>query len=210
MHISIVPKTTKIVSPTPLNLDIAEIGSQANLLYFEIQKLESQKLLRSLAIGYLLSQARAMLPNGSWEQWVSEHCTFKRSMADEYRFLWEHRQDLFAALGMPILEDQVFIDRAAGSQAQPVGNDLAEIQELNLSIRQALKVIRQNKRLTKKQPNSHQLYHRIEIVVSEFEQPELDRLIDQLQQDFQQAITKISIREVYRPCRRKRLRPEAV
>lgn len=203
-----VPQNTETVSLAAL--DISRIGHQANILYFEIQKLESQKLLRSLAIGYLLVQAKALLPNGSWEQWVSDHCTFKRSMADEYRFLWEHRHELFTALSIPAPDDQVLIAGVDNSQSQPVGKDLSDHQELNLSIRQALKVIRQNNRLAKKQHRSHRLYHRIEIVVSEFEQPELDRLIEQLHQDFQQAITKISIREIYRPHRKKDIRLEAV
>ncbi|AZB72969.1 DUF3102 domain-containing protein [Synechococcus elongatus] len=208
MHITIVPQTTEILSPEML--DISTISHQANILYFEIQKLESQKLLRSLAIGYLLSQAKALLPTGSWEQWVSEHCTFKRSMADEYRFLWEHRQELFEALNIPILDDQVFIKSAANPQFQPVEPELRDCQELNLSIRQALKVIRHSKRLIKKQNTPQQIYHRIEIVVSEFEPTELDRLVGQLHQDFQQAITKISIREIHRPHHRRRIRPEAV
>ncbi|ABB57828.1 hypothetical protein [Synechococcus elongatus] len=208
MHTSMVPQRAEIVSPA--TLDISKISHQANILYFEIQKLESQKLLRSLAIGYLLTQAKALLSNGGWEEWVSNHCTFKRSMADEYRFLWEHRHELFTALSIPSLDDQIFIDRAGGSQSQPVGIELVECQELNISIRQALKVIRQNKRSAKKQRNTQQLYHRIEIVISEFGQLELDRLITQLHQDFQQSITKISVREVYRPYRRKRIRPEAV
>jgi hypothetical protein len=169
--------TTQVPSVTVEDLELTTLADRINRWHEEIGQLQRQRLLRALAIGYALEQAKEQLPHGELEAWVTTNTTIKPVTAREYRLLWERRAEMFAAINLEPVDDAYLLPAMAKEQT---ANALAVLPDV--SIRQAITATR--KRLKAENPTSGSRYGTSAKVI-------VGRLLAQYDEDTLQEVVQL-------------------
>jgi len=80
----------------PVRPDLGEIASRIGKLHKEVLALERTTLRRAVEVGHLLTEAKGLLPHGSWLDWLDTHTTVGKRQAQTYMQLYQNRDALDA------------------------------------------------------------------------------------------------------------------
>lgn len=80
---------------TPVTEPLAESAkAEINRLHGEICEAARTSIGKAIRIGELLTQTRLTLKHGEWLPWLKENVGFSRQTADNYRRIYEKREDI--------------------------------------------------------------------------------------------------------------------
>ena len=77
-----------------MSTEISGAASEINRLHGEICQAARTTIEKAIRIGELLTEQKAGLKHGEWLPWLKANVEFSRQTADNYRRVYEKREDL--------------------------------------------------------------------------------------------------------------------